>query len=1004
MLMLETDIQDWSSARPSTSPPLHDSAANCLTKKPSSASFRDSRSESPVVLASTEFMVPGNPNFREKPMEPRSTMRVPPFLNPLVKPDLPNHGRPSSNAASSKITKTAPKEQAATSREGAASLPSAPSTASTTTAETTKVADAPFRDPSREKVGVSAAPSTLEKTQQLAAQGDAGTARRKPLQVASSPVSLAGTYKSTDPVVPAPGVGSVLDKQSSAMQQQTRLNQDNVSLKGTLPLMRTAQRTAQEGTEGTTVKAMPYNSSLACLVAALGASSLRLAAAAEEGLDSSPSDNGSRIFQTSEQYRIRRSGSAATELLQSVSPSTPETNSLAFPQRQSSAFTRRFLPAPKTTAMARSRRKLPHSSDVSRSSRFQETPLQPPQQNSPTKAVLRADRGNDTTGQKQIVNRHYIMDPILLDLPVNGPSNEPTVSGVSQGSEVLPCRNTCSPVAAGSTPSNNSGAKKSTQEIHTTLSEEATAIPTSIPDGIPWESHRRSPELPLLAHGTHRVETVGLDCASEAYHGEEEHQFSLLLQHSLGLLRREAARCFASSQASVKQKLWRELQHERHLRLQLQQEHQVGFAAAEAELVSLRAQKVEEHERLEKILEISCRRRRTEEGSQLLRFAWKGWQLQRVLTGRLKKLQQALQQRRLFMLQLRTFLPWRAAAARRTVEQQIERAQRFFQQEMQRLGQAHLESTQRQQQELRNLQQQLNSEIHLRECLQQSLIGLVAGGGVGAPQGGQTSSPGDTISFASAPSSGILNTKRQQRSKAPENRTRRQRVLRVVGTQSNLRSRQTLASQNKSGQPLDEKLQQCDYAARQPWWHWVSQNAGLGISAPLLPTLYKGDPRAASGFEADTGRRVKFTDELANQEQQSQQQKLLLLANLLSEPFPQRHSCSRAVSGGPSSAQVCSNQHCSPSGLAPASAPTFSCWELIPEISSKQNLAAVRRHSAEDNSLLQQASMQPKTMLGEKRNYSANDSWSPSPVCSFVHDFSHKQTKWTSAGQSTPAI
>ncbi|CDI86720.1 hypothetical protein, conserved [Eimeria praecox] len=905
------------------------------------------------------------------------------------------------------MTKTTLKEQAATSRAGTTRLPSAPSTASTTAAETTtKVTNAPYGEPSRGKMRASVALLASERTQRNPAQGGSGTTTGRPFQAESEPPPLSGPYKCTNLGVPVASAGpSVSDKQCSAVQQQTHSNEDIPTPQGSVPLMPSIRGSDEGRTEGTRCKGIPYDSSVACLVAALGASSLRLAAAAEEGLDSSPSDAGSKIWKRSEISPLRTPGKAATELLQTAPPSIPSTNSLSFAQARSSPATRRLLTAPKAPELTRKTRKISPSLDVSRSNWPQESPLQTPQK-SPSKETPRGRRRSDTICQKNIANHRHELDPILLDLCADGSSNSQTVSMLPHEREMLPYRSTCSPAAEGSTPSSSSDSKKPTRGTRTTPSKEAAVFPTSITDSLSWDNLRSSPEWPVRAHAPHRVEALRRDSASNAYHGEEEHQFSLVLQHSLALLRREASRCFASSQASVKQELWRELQQERSLRLQLQQEHQVGSAAAEAELVSLRAQQVEDHERLEKVVGICCRRKHTDEGSQLMRFAWKGWQVQRVLTGRLKKLQQALQKRHAFMLQLRHFLPWRAAAARRILKQQMQRAQILFHQEMQRLGQAHLENTQRQQQELRKLQQQLDHEKHLRECLQQSLIGLFSGGGIGAPsEGAHVPTPRDTISFAPIQMPGALSAKRQHRQKAQENPTRRQKALRVTGTQSSLRNRRTMPNQNNSRQHEDEKQQQCDYGAKQPWWQWVLQNAGVGKTATLQPNLYKLDPRAANGFAAGAARRVKFTDEQAQQQQQNQQEKLLLLAKLLSEPFPQLQNYSGAVVGGSSSGQVCGQQHCSYPGLASASTPTFCSWELIPDIYPfKKNAASASRYPLDSSALVHQACIKPNATIGDKRNHSANPSWNPSPISSFgLECHQHKQTRWTSAGQSTSA-
>lgn len=1002
MLSVESDTKDWSSCRTPISSEQDNRAANGLTETSPLTMSGESQEDLPGALASTESSMPCSRNPREKPVDANCTMRVSPLLHPMAKAHNTNRGMPSPASASDDTTKAASKEQPATSCMGDKRLASAPSTASTTTAEaTTKVADTPFRDPSSRKIRASAAMSTFEETQKLAVQGDAGTTTGNSLQIASFASSLSGPCTLADLACASQ---RVTDRPCSPRQQQAYCNKEQVPQKGPLPLTRAIRRTAGESEEGTPCKGNPYDTSVAGLVAALGASSLRLAAAAEQGLDSSPSDAGGRIWQRSKRVPVPTSGTTATETFHSVSPSIATTKSQTFTQTRRSPITRRVLPAPKATEMNRNRRTLPPPSDTSRRSKLQESPVQTPSQPPATKELLRAGRRSDTIHRKQVANHHYDVDPIFLHTLANGSKNNQTPGIAAQESEMWPCR---SPSAVECTRSSNSCMKNSMLDMHTAVTKDGSALSTNIQESTTCDNLCHSPEWHLLARGPHRVETVGQDCASSAYHGEEEHQFSMLLQHSLGLLRREAARCFASSQAFVKQKLWRELQHERHLRLQLQQEHQVRSAAAQKELVALRAQQAVDYERLDKIMEICCRRKRTDESCQLLRFAWKGWQLHRVLTWRLKQLQTALQQRHLFMLQLRAFLPWRAAAARRTLEQHMQRAQRLLQQEIQRIGQAHVESAQKHQMELQQLQKQLNSEIHLRECLQQSLIGLVTRGGIGAsPQGVRISSPSESVYPAPAPSSGIHNEKRQQRPKPRENRTRQEKILSVVGTQSNIRCRPTPTSHNNSRQQQDEKLPLTDCSHKKWLWHWLLQNAGLGGPAPLQPTFYKFDSRATREITADAGRRVKFANDQEVQQQHNQQQNLMLLANLLSDHFSQRQNYSGAAREGPAVAQACCHEDCSSSRLASPSAPNYDRWDLFPDISfSEKNATAVRRGSCEGDSLTHRGHTQTKARLGEKHNYFISAQWNPSHFgSSGVECHPHKQRSWTSAGQFTPAV
>ncbi|KAL8435228.1 hypothetical protein ACSSS7_002617 [Eimeria intestinalis] len=359
-------------------------------------------------------------------------------------------------------------------------------------------------------------------------------------------------------------------------------------------------------------------------------------------------------------------------------------------------------------------------------------------------------------------------------------------------------------------------------------------------------------------------------CSATVTSAPEEEQFSLLLQHSLGLLKREAARCFASSQASTKQKLWGELQQERLLRLQEQQEHQAAAATAAAELEFLRASRAGSCSRTERLLEISWSRKTADDDLRLLVCAWKAWLQHRRLVRARKQVARLTQQRRLLLLLLRTFLPWRAAASRCSAEQQQRRAQRLMQQEMQRLEQMHLEGKSRQQQQLLQLHQQLAGETWLRECLQQSLVGVVAGGTVGNLTRGESR----IETYAKADGSitaphGALKSKQKQKARDQKNQhhlpIRQESSLTVFGMHANPKGRKASECQLKQRQRLERG--QAMQRRRQAW----------AMDAPTAEASGSDSESARSQLGAKN-RRVKFVAEKMNLQHNQQ---LLLLASLL---------------------------------------------------------------------------------------------------------------------------
>ncbi|KAL8272295.1 hypothetical protein Esti_003781 [Eimeria stiedai] len=359
-------------------------------------------------------------------------------------------------------------------------------------------------------------------------------------------------------------------------------------------------------------------------------------------------------------------------------------------------------------------------------------------------------------------------------------------------------------------------------------------------------------------------------CSSSVTSAPEEEQFCLLLQHYMGLLKREAARCFASSQASTKQKLWGELQQERLLRLQEQQEHQAAAATAAAELEFLRANRDGNRSRTERLLEISCSRKTADDDSRLLVCAWRAWLQHRWLVRKRKQVEKLSQQRRLLLLLLRTFLPWRAAASECRAERQQRRAQRLMQQELQRLEQIHLEGKSRQQQQLLQLHQQLAAEIWLRECLQQSLVGVVAGATVGnltrSEARGRSSAEAGVAMTASR---ALLKTtqKKNPRDQKSHNYlpTRRESPLAVFGMHANPKGREASVRQLKQHQHLERE--QSLHRQRQEWATQVPAEGASGSDS--------GSVRSQLGPKS---RRVKFVDENLNLQHNQQ---LLLLASLL---------------------------------------------------------------------------------------------------------------------------
>ncbi|KAL8455640.1 hypothetical protein Emag_000533 [Eimeria magna] len=362
------------------------------------------------------------------------------------------------------------------------------------------------------------------------------------------------------------------------------------------------------------------------------------------------------------------------------------------------------------------------------------------------------------------------------------------------------------------------------------------------------------------------------DCSATVTSLPEEEQFSLLLQHSMLLLKREAARCFASSQASTKQKLWREWQQERMLRLQEQQEHRVALANAAAELELVRASRDCNRSRTERLLGISCRRKTAHDDSGLLVCAWRAWQQHRILLRRRKQVERVSQQRRLLLLLLRTFLPWRAAAFRCRAERQQRRSQRLMQQEMQRLEQMHVERKTRQQQQLLQLRQQLAGVTWLRQCLEQSLVGVVADGTGGNVTRGEARrrSFAEAGGSITAPRGVLLKAKQKQKQRDLKDQQclpiRQKSPLTLFGMNANPKGREASGRLLKQHQHLER-----DQSVHRPRQAWTIQAPTKGPSG--------SDCESARSQLGAKNQRVRFVD--AKSTLQGNTQQLLVLANLL---------------------------------------------------------------------------------------------------------------------------
>lgn len=986
--MIESCTLDWPSVIPldaSLWAPTATDASNTI--KPAEGSANP-RLNPAVALHDTTSMMSRSKTPTSTPAISHSPVHMPPFLQPLVSKHSANCGKPAPILASSKsLTKASLKEYSEKSSVGDLRLPSVPSTVSTTTADTTsKATDASSKEPPQEETHVAPVTQASEK-------------QSKPAKInAEAPKELEK-------------LASLAFTSSSAPSESTttNLNQPKVSAAApttqlsSLPPVKEPEKIEGQ-TAGRSSENAAYDPSVARLIAALGASSLRLAVAAEEGLDSSPSDFGRSTLELHAGSTRRRLRSETTEVESTESPVTPPaTSSRGVFLTRNSPLRRPILPAPKPSSTSVGRNGLQGLPNIRRGSRVSGSST--PQLSPPSKDLGKATSrpGKLKPKEVELSTRRNCVGPALLGLSPGMSSTDQTTDVLPSTTRIASCSNAYSPTPARSARGSDFGSDGPKQTGCAISSKEATS-PISAPTH--WGKSNRSPEWRLPAEDVLGLEGSNPKSTSAASHGEEEEQFSLLLQHSLGLLRREAARCFASSQASVKQKLWKELQEEKCLRLQLQQEHQANFAAAEAELISLRKRRADDNKRLEKLLEICCGAKQTEEAFRLMRTAWKGWQLQRVHTRRLKTLQRLFLHCRVLKLLLRIFLPWRAAAARRIFEQQRLKAQDLLQQEMERLGHLHQETIQQQHQELQQMRQKLASEVHLRECLQQSLIGIASNGGIGMPsQMAPKPSPFALASSSSPSSSAVLNAKRQPQQKTQDHLKRQPNALAVIGTQTNLRGRRAAATQQPLQQQQQQQAQLCDVPAQLSWWHWMLQNAGLGTQFPqVIPTsaLNKAAYGAGSGPTESTGRRVKFVDEEVQQQQQ-EQQKLLLLANLLGVSPPSRYLEENSqLTGILPGAPLCTQQKLNSPGMVTcASAPTLGSWRLLRDRQTAST--GIAAAAASDSSTHHGCAAH--TMLSAECNACQSALWGPKKSTAFELECQpHKHRRWTSATHSTPKM
>ncbi|KAL8451760.1 hypothetical protein Emed_001776 [Eimeria media] len=659
---------------------------------------------------------------------------------------------------------------------------------------------------------------------------------------------------------------------------------------------------------------------IARLATALAASSLRLAAAAEEGLESSPSH--SKADWCSGIRGPPSDESNAVKLLGTFEPATQTTTAEGRCKNSSASQAGVHL----GTAMAKGTRER-SSTASSRNSHdglmqhmSTKKPLGSYIQQHTRKPRLRRMKAAPVSASPASTMRHTVVPLSQRDMQR---CSEEGPFQVAHGMSSRPCR------------SCRQAPEERASLLRATVS--SPNIETATPSNpLPRDEHlQAAPPLPLIKPPSplsqvDRVQLRKQRCSATVTPPPEEEQFSSLLQHSMLLLKREAARCFASSQASTKQKVWGELQQERLLRLQEQREHQAAAATAAAELEYLRASRDCNLSRTERLLGISCRRKTADDDFGLLVCAWRAWLQHRRLLRRRKQVEKLSEQRRWLLLLLRTFLPWRTAAFRCRAERQQRRAQRLMQQEMQRLEQMHVEGKSRHQQQLLQLHQQLADETWLRQCLQQSLAGVVAGETVGnvARRKARIRSSVEADGPTTA-SRGVLKAKHKQKPRDQKSQhylpIRREAPLTVYGMHANPNGRE--ASQRLSKQHQHLERGQSLHRMRQAWTIQATADGASGSESESARSQLGG-----------RNQRVKFVDEHLSLQYN---QKLLLLASLLASS-----NAIRTISGDqalPVGAPNSQENHLRivNSAFAPASTcAEFSSKDMAPDVAANPAVQA----------------------------------------------------------------
>lgn len=846
-------------------------------------------------------------------------MRVPPFLQGLAASVHPSQARP---------LKAVVKERKAVledRKRGQGSLPlvpSAPSTASTATGElASKTNDGTCID--NANGGQSASPDTptLPKALPTVSPLESRSMRKaeEPSVASLVPVTKPEKYdtltlrESIAPRAPS-HFKTIADGGVVATQRQWPSTEQLQHTEASVVLV--TDVVGRKDGMACTSNSDAYDYPMARLAAALAASSLRLAAAAEEGLDSPPHigsplcvrDGGATALTSGE-----CNGKDRPSYIRVHSPTPPQGNyeseASAGKARSSSrnSATCEVIKGPMVSPIAHRRRVLSHA------------PSKSGPRGCTTQIRCRSNCCSPTREFEEIAEerRHRSLKATSPEAPLAA------LSSVHCGDETLSKQDQrcCCKSSTCSAYSGNSKLQP----------EEGASPPVKTPPHAAKEPY--SPDfMPMCneTQGTHCILKTGAPSAvqyqrqnevqriDEPNTGvtppEEEQQFSLLLQHSMGLLRREAARCFASSQASARQKLWAELQKERLLRLQREQQHQKTAAAAEAELASLRERRLGDHARTEKLLGICCRRKELGDAFHSLQTSWRAWRHQLVLIKKGRQVQQLLKKRRLLILLLRTFVPWRAEATRRLAQKTQQRAQRLLHHELQRMEQIYLEGKQQTQKELIQLRQQLEKEIRLRECLQQSLLEVVSGGLLAFPPRATLQTNNSGMTEAASKVCDMFNGKEQmnQRKQRLQQQSFRQRNLPTVrGVSSNLKG--SAANVRPPQQPA--KFGQPRNIQKQYSWQLFSQD----MQTDHLPLGVSGSHSASYD-----SRRVKFLDD----EAQQQQQQLLLLASLLAAPQPSNKlGIDERLSISPGLEPLLLSRLASlPRLRSSASAPAVACW------------------------------------------------------------------------------